>query len=148
MVSLVNYLRVVVAAVFYAVVAQVIHTLGAMVEMPFYMDPNYFQVWSKMMMPSEGAPPASFFAYSVTVAIITGVILAAVFSVVGKALHGTPLRRGVTYGFIVFLLAGLLGAFSLYMLINLPPMLIVYWTVENLIVFLLSGAAFGKLIQL
>jgi hypothetical protein len=138
--------RVIGAGVVFAIISQCIHTLGSIATIGFYMDPAYFHVWSKIMMPTEGPPPVSFYYYSIAFGIVTGLFLALVYAIIREGVPGTGARRGITYGFLVFLLAGLPGSLSLYLLINLPSALIAYWTLENLVTYLIGGAVFGKLI--
>ena len=47
------------------IVSQIIHSIEAFATMDFYLDPNYFGVWSKIMMPGPGPPPAEFYYYSI-----------------------------------------------------------------------------------
>lgn len=131
-------LKILLAAVAYAVIAQIIHWIGAFLSMDFYIDPAYMGVWSQLMMP----PMTYFFYYSVGFAFITGALLAAVYSMVYCCLPArTNVKRGLVYGLIVFMVAGIPGSLAMYLLINLPAMLILLWTVENLVIYLLGGAA-------
>lgn len=106
----------------------------------------YFHVWSKLMMPAEGPPPMSFFYYSVIFGIITGILIACVYAIV-RGVPGGGIKRGLVYGFLMFLVTGVPSSLSLYLLVNLPSALIVYWGFENLVTYLLGGAVFGRLIK-
>lgn len=138
--------RVIGAGIAFAVIGQIVHTLGAVPTMSYYMDPTYFAVWSKLMMPAAGPPPATFFYYSIAFGIIGGVLLALVYALIYSGIPGLKTKRGVVYGLMIFLAAGVPGALSLYLLVNLPSALIAYWALENLITYLLGGAVFGRLI--
>ncbi len=50
---------VAITAVAMTILAQIVHTLESILTMGYYTDPAYFQVWSKVMMPAAGPPPAS-----------------------------------------------------------------------------------------
>lgn len=139
--------RVIVAGVIFALISQLIHALEAILAMGFYTDPTYFNTWSKLMMPSAGPPPLSFFYYSIIFGIITGILLAFAYAIIRRGVPGAGIKRGLMYGLIVFLVAGVPGSLSLYLLVNLPPMLIAYWALENLVIYLLGGAIFGRLVQ-
>ena len=135
-----HIVKILETGVVYAIIAQIIHSLGAMLSMDFYTNPAYFTVWSPLMIP----PMANFFYYSIGFGFVTGVLLAMAYSVVHCCLPGrTAMRRGVVYGTLVFLVAGIPGALSMYLLINLPVMLILAWAVENLIIYLIGGALLG-----
>ncbi|MCJ7743432.1 MAG: hypothetical protein MUO99_02595, partial [Dehalococcoidales bacterium] len=56
----INLPMLIAVAVLYAIVGEMIMTLGAMADMNYYLDANYFPVWSKIMMPAAGPPPATF----------------------------------------------------------------------------------------
>ncbi len=141
----VSVIKIFIAGIVFAIVSQLIHSLGSILTMGFYTDPTYFPVWSKVMMPTEGPPPISFFYYSIIFGIITGILLASVYAIIRGGVPGTGTKRGLMYGLLVFLLAGVPGSLSLYLLINLPSALITYWALENLFVYLINGAIFGKL---
>jgi len=138
--------RVIGAGVVFAIISQLIHNLGSIPTMGFYMDPTYFNVWSKVMMPAEGPPPMSFLYYSMIFGVITGILLAFVYVIIRGGVPGMGTKGGLMYGFLVFLVAGVPGSLSLYLLVNLPPALIAYWALENLVIYLLGGAIFGRLI--
>ena len=142
----VSLARVIGAGIVFAIIGQLIHSLGAILTMGFYVDPTYLSVWSKIMMPAAGPPPISFYYYSIAFGIITGILLASVYAIIREGITGKRAKKGLVYGFLVFLVAGVPGSLSLYLLINLPSALIVYWAIENLVIYLIGGAIFGKLI--
>ncbi len=136
----ISFWRILLAAILFAVIAYIIHSIGAIVGMPFYTDPQYNGVWSNLMMPVAGPPPAEFAYTSFVFSLITGVMFALVYSVIGRCMVGkTIVVKGIFYGFLIFLVAGIPGALSLYLLINLPQTLIALWAFENLVVYLLGG---------
>lgn len=138
--------RVLSAGIVFSIVSQLIHSIGAIPTMGFYLDPTYFSVWSKVMMPTAGPPPISFFYYSIVFGIITGILLASVYAIIREGVPGKKIKKGLVYGILVFLVAGVPSSLSLYLLINLPSTLIAYWTLENLVIYLIGGTIFGKLI--
>ncbi len=142
----VSLARVIGAGIVFAIIGQLIHSLGAILTMGFYVDPTYLSVWSKIMMPAASPPPISFYYYSIAFGIITGILLASVYAIIREGITGKGAKKGLVYGFLVFLVAGVPGSLSLYLLINLPSALIAYWAIENLVIYLIGGAIFGKLI--
>ena len=62
-----------------SVISQIIHSAGAVLTMDYYKDPQYFQVWSKIMMPGAEPPPVSFFAYSFLFSLLGWVNFLALF---------------------------------------------------------------------
>jgi hypothetical protein len=137
--------KIIVAGIVFAIIAEVINTLVAFATMNFYTDPTYFEVWSKIMMPTAGPPTAEFYYYSIAFSIITGIIYAIVYEIIKKSMLGnTVIKRGLYFGFLLFLI-GAPGFLTMYLLINLPALLVVYWTISSLIVDLIFGTVVAKL---
>ena len=131
----------------FAIIAQIIHSIEASATMDFYMDPNYFGVWSKIMMPELGPPPAEFYYYSIIFGIITGIIYAVVYAMVKKSIPGkTIVKQGLYFGFLLFLL-GIPHFLAMYLLINLSALLLVYWAISGLIVNLIGGVIITYIVK-
>jgi len=132
--------RILASGVLFAIVAQILHTACAFLAMPFYTNPDYFTVWSKIMMPAAGPPPASFYLYSILFSLLSGILFAIVYTVIkgGIPVKATA-KKGLLYGFLVFLVGGVPGYLALILLVNLPFALIIFWAAETLIINLLGG---------
>lgn len=140
--------KIILAAIVFMIISQVIHTIESMATMDYYKDQTYFSVWSKIMMPNEGPPPAEFYYYSLIFAFVGGLIFTGVYTVVEKGVPGnTFVKKGIYYGLLVWLLAGITGSLAMVLLINLPIDLIVYWTVTSLIINLLAGVAIARIVK-
>ena len=142
-------LKIILAAIAYMIIAQIINTASAMMTMNYYLDPNYFAVWSKVMMPTAGPPPIEFTLYSIVFVFITGLIYSFVYS---KAMvlfkTKSTVKKGLKYGFVLFLLAGIPFFFSMYLMINLPLELLLSWlVVDGLLVYLIGGIAIAKIMK-
>jgi hypothetical protein len=136
-----------VAAV-YAIVSYVVHMLGAMVDMAYYMDPAYFPVWSKLMMPAAGPPPMEFTLVSLAFSFISGLLFALVYALVKGSVPGKGWKnKGLMFGFLIFLIAGIPSMMSLYLLINLPPGLLLSWMLQSSLTYLLVGLATARLVK-
>lgn len=141
-------LRIIMAAVLYAIIAQIIYSLCAVIGMKYYTDPKYFSVWSKLMMPEPGPPPASFMGYSILFGLITAVLIVIVYNIIKKGIPGkTAVKKGLMYGLILFLAAGIPASLAMKLLINLPCGLVSLWTVESLVIYLLGGMVIAKLVK-
>lgn len=141
-----TFWRVLFSAVILTLIAQIVHTIGAMLGMNFYTDPNYASVWSKIMMPKAGPPPAEFMYYSLAFSAIGMLIFTIIYRVIKNGVPGTSvLKKGLMYGVLVFLVATVPGMLSLILLINLPLALVGFWTVESLIIQLLGGIVVAKI---
>lgn len=141
-----NKVKIVLGAIAFVIIAQVLHNVLAMLTMDFYRDPAYFSVWSKMMMPGPGGPPAEFMYYSLAFSFVTGLIYSGIYDRVKGFMKGIVWKKGMKFGFVIFLMVGLPFFFTTYLLINLPVALLFYWLIiDGLITYLLGGIAIAWL---
>jgi hypothetical protein len=142
-----SWLKIILLGIVFAIIAQIVHTIESMATMNFYTDPAYFGLWSKIMMPGQGPPPTEFYIYSIIFSFIAGIIYALIYTMIRKSIPGkTIFNHGLYFGFILFLI-GLPSILSLYLLINLPNMLLISWTITALIIDLIFGVIVVKLIK-
>ncbi|HLD38806.1 MAG TPA: hypothetical protein VJB05_00660 [archaeon] len=138
---------VVAAGIVYAVISMVVNTLWAFIDMPYYLMQEYFAVWSKLMMPTAGPPGVEFYVASFVFTLVAGLIFAGVYSRVKASIRGKGVRKGLRFGFGMFLISVIPGMFSLFLLINLPTALIISWTVSGLVTSLLGGIVIEKFVR-
>ncbi len=141
-----NWKQVLISAVLFLVIAQIMHTLFAFLMMGYYVDPAYAGVWSKIMMPLSGPPPAEFYYYSIAFGFVSALIYVIVYTKFKSAVPGdSAVRKGVNYGlWIIFLVGTVPGYLAMYLLINLPAGLIAMWAVEMLVIALAGGIVIAK----
>ena len=143
-----NWKRIIIAAIVFAIISQVMHTIESMLTMDFYMDEAYFPVWSKLMMPTAGPPPTEFFVASVASAVIIALIYSAAYDMLKGSLPGkTDLMKGLKYGIMLFILVQIPGLLGMWLLINLPLMLLVYWGIGSLAILLIGGIVIAKIVK-
>ena len=140
--------RVLLAAVLFMIMSQVVRTVGAFGAMGFYEDPEYFGVWSKLMMPEPGPPPPEFMCTGVAFGFITGLLFALVYRAVRPGVAGeTPAAKGLMFGWLVFVVAGIPAALGTYLTLNVPATLILVWTAEGFLINLLGGLITGAIVR-
>ncbi len=133
----------------YAFIGQIIHFVGAMLSMNYYTDPAYAGLWSKVMMPSASAGPGlDFFALALLFGFITGCIFAYAYSswmvcVAG----GNVLEKGLNFGFLLFLVAGVTGYLTLFLLLAVPAQLLAYWAVEGFATSIAAGLVIARVFE-
>lgn len=142
-----NWKQIILAAVVFTIVAQVIHIIGSMLTMGYYMDPSYFCLWSNLMMPAEGPPGTEFFVTSIVINLVIGLIYARVYMMLKDVIPGLDIMKGVNFGVLLFLLVGIPTTLSTYLVLALPIVLLLSWAAEGLLIYLIAGVAFSKLIQ-
>jgi predicted membrane channel-forming protein YqfA (hemolysin III family) len=57
------------------------------------------------------------------------------------------IKRGLEFGMLVFLVAGIPTVLTMYLLINLPSGLLATWTLVQLVLYLIGGVVAAKLIK-
>ncbi len=142
-----KWLRVLLAAVAYTILAQIFHSVSTFLTMEYYLDPKFLPVWSKTMMPTAGPPPMEFLYLTIVFSFITGLLFSIVYSFIATCIPGKgATSKGVNYGLILFLISGIPFFLTNYLLINLPLMLLVYWLViDGLLLYLAGGVAIANI---
>jgi hypothetical protein len=128
----------------YTVIAAVVHTLESMVMMKWYQMPEYFGVWSKLMMPKAGPPPAEFFITSTIGSFMTGISLCAIYYYLKEYLPKNETKRILFFADLLVATSFIFFTVPLYLLINIPPALLGSWFVSG---FILNLAASALIIQ-
>ncbi len=139
--------KIILAAIAFTVIGVVINTAVSMLTMSYYMDPAYFSVWSKLMMPEAGPPPVSFYAYSIAFSFVIALIFAGVYTKVSDMIKSGGARKGLRYGFGLFLVAGIPYFLTNLLLINLPLGLSVVWLLSSLVIYLIGGIVIAKILK-
>jgi hypothetical protein len=130
---------VLIAAVLFTIASQVIIMFESAATMDIYMMPEYFPVWSRLMMPEMGPPPAVFFAMSILVSFALALTCAAVFWIVRPGIPGEGITRGFSYGLILYFISGVPSLLGMFLLINLPEKFFIAGTISSLVNFLTGG---------
>ena len=139
--------KIIVVGIVLAIIAQIIHTVEATLTMDFYKDPTYYSVWSKLMMSTAGPPTTDFYIYSIIFGIITGIIYALVYEMVKKSLPGkTFINQGLYFGLLLFLL-GTPMSLTMYLMFNIPTMLLIYWAISGTIIEFIDGVIIAEIMK-
>lgn len=140
--------RILGSGILFGLIAMIVHLSLVFAVRGYYMDPVYLSVWSKLMMPTPGRPPVSFYFYALGFNMLAGILFALVYTVIGACVPGKQfISRGLMYGLLVFLVGVIPGYLALYLLINLPIGLLALWVVESFIIYLIGGVVVAKLIS-
>jgi hypothetical protein len=77
--------------------------------------------------------------YGLIFELINGFMLAVIYAVIHPSLPGQGWKKGISYGFLVWGLRVVMGAFSTYMMTDMPPILIAITVVTGLIEVMILG---------
>jgi hypothetical protein len=142
----INWLKVILTGVIYTVISMVAQQIGVVFTMKYYTDPQYFGLWSKVMMPKAGPPPPEFMITSLIMTLASGISIALIYYYLKDMLPKDTKNR-------IFLFADLLIATSfifftlpVYLLFNVPAGLLVSWFVISFVILTATSAVIVKII--
>jgi hypothetical protein len=139
--------KVILVGFLFTLVSTVIHNIEAMLMLKYYMMPQYFGVWSKIMMPSAGPPPMQFFVISILMTFTSGVSLAIIYYYLREYLPKGYFRR-VTY-FADLMAATSLVFFTLpvFLMFNVPLPLLGSWFISTFITLVAASIIIVKVLR-
>jgi len=138
--------RMVGIAVLLMIIGFVLRMVESILTMDYYMDPAYFSVWSKLMMPTAGPPPMEFFLASLASGFVIAFIYTWFFHYIRPVLaDGNWMRTGACFGLLLFLVTTLTGTLGMALIVNLPLSLMAIWAFTGLLIDLIYGLVLAKL---
>jgi hypothetical protein len=141
-----NPWKIIASGIVFAVIAQLINTVEAVFTMGYYTNPAYFPLWSSLMMPGQGPPGSEFYIAAIAANFAIGLIFASAYSMLEKAIPGKGTAKGVKYGTMLFLIAGIPFTLTTYLLLAVPTGLLLAWAAGALAIYVISGVAFARMI--
>lgn len=139
--------KIVVAGLLFMAIATLVRQVEAMLTLGYYQLPQYFGVWSQVMMPEAGAPPVSFLLTSLFFSFFTGCSLAIFYELIKPALARNALRGALTFTKITVGLSLVFFTLPVYLLFNVPLGLLVWWFVTSAVIFFLSAMVFVRILK-
>jgi len=130
---------IIIGGILFAIASQIILMGEVIATMDIYMMPEYFPVWSTLMMPDMGPPPAIFYVISISVSLGLAFLYSAIYGILQNGIPGMGLRRGLNYGILLFLVSSLPAILGMWMLINLPAKFFIAGLVFGFVHYLVGG---------
>ncbi len=143
----INWKKVFIASIIVFIIDIVVRQVEVFFTMKYYVMPEYFGVWSKLMMPKAGPPQAEFFIISALFTFLTALILACVYECIKDSLMKSFWQRVLGYTKLMLLLMLVFSYLPMYLLINLPVQLITSWFVTSILVVFASSIVFVKILK-
>lgn len=138
--------KVLVAALALAVISQVVQAIGAIADMGHYAFPACFSLWSPFVAGATNPSGVNFYFLSILFSLISGAISAYVYFFLKPTMKAKSyLVNGAIFGLFLFLLAGVTGTLSMYLMQSCSPWMIASWMAECLATFLVFGVALAKI---
>lgn len=131
----------------YTVVATVLRQIEAVVTMKYYLMPEHFGVWSKIMMPNVGPPPIDFFLSSAVITFATGLSIAVIYYYMRDILPKDPRKRTFYFADILVGTSFVFFTLPVYLLFDVPWQLLISWFVTSFIILLIGSYTIVKIIK-
>jgi hypothetical protein len=142
-----SWKKVFLTGAIFAVISFVIRQIEAMLTMKYYLMPQYFGVWSKVMMPSNGPPPASFMITSFIFTFVTGISVSLIYYYLKD--HLPVEKRKRIFYFADLLIATYFVFFTLpvYLMFNVPAGLLILWFISTFIIVTAGSWILVKIVK-
>lgn len=141
-----NKSRILIASFVFLIISQLLHIGGLMVSMDYYTHPNYYEVWSPLLISFGNINTGiSFFYMSIIFGFIGAIIFVSIFAMLGSSIRGSAIRKGLTFGFVVFLIANVPGTLSMFLLLAIPIEIVILWTLESFLSYIIGGSIIGRI---
>ena len=126
-------------ALVFLIIATVVRQVEAFLTMGYYVDPRYFGVWSKVMMPSAGPPPLSFFVLSIVFNYLTGLFVVGVYQIIKDEFGQDYWAKAIDSAGLFWKAGVFFFILPVYLMFNVPLMLLVSWLISSAVIFLFMG---------
>lgn len=146
-ISKISWGKLILVGVIYAVTAIVIRQVEAVLTMKYYLMPEFFGVWSKLMMPTAGPPPPQFFITSMVMTLASGMMLGLVYYYIRDMLPAGFQKRVFFFTDLMIGLQFIFFTLPVYLMFNVPLGLLVAWFISSFVILLVTSFAFVKILK-
>lgn len=143
----INWAKVLLTGVIFTVISFVLRQVETMLTLKYYMDPAYFGVWSKFMMPTAGPPPTSFMIMSIVFTFVSGVSITLIYYYMRDILAGKGFMKAFYFADILIATSFVFFTLPVYLLFNVPVGLLIWWFVDEFIVLVAGSWVIVKIIK-
>ena len=143
----INLKKLLVASLVYTLIAMIIHEIEALLTLQYYMKPQYFGLWSRLLMPTAGPPPLEFFVTSFLFSFTTGIALAFVYFLIKDQLSTKFRERSLLFADILICMYFVFFTLPTYLMFNAPFGLLVIWFISAFVILTLSAMAYVKIFR-
>lgn len=135
------------ASLIFLVISFIIRQVESLLMMNYYIMPQYFGVWSKLMMPKAGPPEMPFFVTSLIFSFITGLTLALVYFYMKDSFPKGFWTKVINFTDIVIGLSFVFFTLPVYLMFNIPLGLLISWLISSFIIFFLGSMVFVRMLK-
>lgn len=139
--------KVLLVGLLYTIIATVVRQLEVIWTMKYYTQPQYFGVWSKLMMPTAGPPPLEFMVTSMILTFASGMGLAIIYYYLKDYLPKGFWHRATFFADVLVSTSFIFFTLPVYLLFNVPVALLGWWFVSTFVVLFLASILIVKTIR-
>lgn len=143
----ISWKKVALFALIFTILSFAIHQIEALLTLNYYMMPQYFGVWSKLMMPSAGPPPLTFMITSLIFNLATGACLALVYYYLKDHLPKDGKRRVFYFADLMIGTSFVFFTLPVYLMFNVPFGLLISWFISSFIILTASSWILVKIVK-
>ena len=142
-----SWRKILLVGILYTVFATVIRQIEVVLTMKYYQMPEFFGVWSKIMMPTAGPPSSNFIIMSLILTFYPGVSLALIYCYIRDYLPKSFWKRVFLFADLMISASFIFFTLPCYLLFNLPVQLLVSWFISGFIILTFTSFALVKIID-
>ena len=143
----ISWKKVIISGLIISVISFAVRQIEAILTLKYYMMPDYFGVWSKVMMPAAGPPPLSFMITSLVFTFVTGVSLALIYYYLKDHLPENRKKRIFYFADLMIGTSFIFFTLPVYLMFNVPTGLLVSWFISTFIILTGSSWILVKIIK-
>ncbi len=142
----INWGKTILVGFLYTVFAVIVRQVETAITMPYYLDPTHFGLWSHLMMPKAGPPPADFMIMSFVFTFATGISIAIIYYYLKEILPKKFSRRVFFFADLMIGCSFIFFTLPTYLLFNVPLGLLVSWFISTFVILVFASFISVKII--
>lgn len=130
----------------FTIISVVVRQVEMSLTMGYYTDPRYFGVWSRLMMPVAGPPPAEFFIISTIATFFTGIAITIIYYYLKEYLPKGYYHRSFFFADLLVATSFVFFTLPTLLLFNVPWSLVAIWFVSSFITIVVNSLLVVKVV--
>jgi len=143
----ISWKKVFFVSLLFSVISFVIRQIEAILTMDYYKMPEFFGVWSRIMMPKAGPPPVSFMIISLVFTFATGISLALIYYYLKDHLPRENKKRIFYFADLMIGTSFVFFTLPVYLTFNVPGGLLISWFISSFIILTINSWLLVKIIK-
>jgi len=143
----ISWKKVILSGSIFTVISFVVRQIEAVLTVKYYMMPQYFGVWSKVIMPANGPPPVSFMLTSLVFTFVTGVSVALIYYYLKDHLPKEEKKRAFYFADLMVGTSFVFFTLPVYLMFNVPMGLLLSWFITTFIILTAGAWVLVKIVK-